>query len=279
MNKLLSAGFVRLKKDKVFWAIMGFMVIMALVIVINAATSSKEYQREVGLEELMFKHVLFMGIFMAAFSGLFLGTEYSEGTIRNKLVIGHTRKDIYLSSLIISITAGIAICLSFIVTTLLSGLALVGTFSKEADMKLVLQAFLLTLLITGVFCALFTMCSMLNRNKSLNCVLVIMGMFAMLMVSSYIYAGLNEPEMWESYVYEDETGEIVKGASEPNPYYVSGAKREVYEFLIHFLPTGQAALIGEGDLSHAGEMADYSILIMIGSTAAGLYFFKKKDIK
>lgn len=281
MNKLLSAEFARLKKDKVFWVFVGFMVAMAWFIVINTYLDLDMLERgySVGLEGLLFRHIFFMGILTAAFSGLFIGTEYSEGTIRNKLVIGHTRRDIYLSSLIISITAGLIIYLSYILAAMLPGMILLG-FSEGIIMETMLEAFLLILLMTAAFSAIFTMFSMLNQNKALNCVIVIIGAFAMLFFSAFIFSELERPEIWEEYIYlDEETGEVVKEPAEPNPFYVSGTKREVYEFLTQFLPSGQTYLIAQGDLSHGGKMAVYSILVIFGSSAAGMYCFQKKDIK
>lgn len=279
MNKLLSAGFARLKKDKFFWVCVGLMAAAAWYTVFTVCLNRKEYDGyNVGLDAILFGHVFCMGILTAAFSGLFIGTEYSGGTIRNKLVIGHNRRDIYLSSLIISITAGLIICLSYILAAMILGLILLG-FS-EGVMGEMLQVFFLILLMTAAFSAVFTMLSMLNQNKALNCVIVLIGVFVMLMFSAYIFQSLDSPEMWEEYVYMDkETGEIVTEPAEPNPFYVSGTKREVYEFLMQFLPTGQSFLIMTGDLSHGKEMAAYSVLIIIGSSAAGLYCFRRKDIK
>lgn len=279
MNKLLSAGFARLKKDKFFWVCVGLMAAAAWYTVFTVCLNRKEYDGyNVGLEAILFGHVFCMGILTAAFSGLFIGTEYSGGTIRNKLVIGHTRRDIYLSSLIISITAGLIICLSYILAAMIPGLILLG-FS-EGVMGEMLQVFFLILLMTAAFSAVFTMLSMLNQNKALNCVIVLIGVFVMLMFSAYIFQSLDSPEMWEEYVYLDkETGEIVTEPAEPNPFYVSGTKREVYEFLMQFLPTGQSYLIMTRDLSHAKEMAAYSVFIIIGSSAAGMYCFRRKDIK
>ena len=279
MNKLLSAGLTRLKKDKVFWVFVGFMVVMAWFVVINSYLNMKKWGSSVGLENILFRHIMFMGVLTAAFSGLFIGTEYSEGTIRNKLVIGHTRRDIYLSSLIISITAGVIICVSYMLSAMIPGIILLG-FSEGIIVEVMLPAPLLIMLMTVAFSAIFTMCGMLNQNKALNCVIAIIGAFVMLMFSAFIFSELSNPEMWEEYVYVDEeTGEIVTEPAEPNPFYVSGTKREVYEFLMLFLPSWQTFLIAGGELSHAGEMAAYSVLIVIASSAAGMYFFQKKDIK
>lgn len=279
MNKLLSAEFARLKKNKFFWVCVGLMAVVAWYIVFGLYLDMKKYDYDVGLERVLFGHVFCMGFLTAAFSGLFIGTEYSEGTIRNKLVIGHTRRDIYLSSLIISITAGLIICLSYILAALIPGVILIG-FSEEMIAEMVLQTFFVLLLMTAAFSAIFTMLSMLNQSKALNCVIVLIGTFVMLFFSAFIFSELRKPEIYEEYVYLDkDTGEIVTEPAEPNPFYVSGTTREVYEFLMQFLPTGQSYLIMSDDLSHAEEMAAYSVLIIIGSSAAGMYCFRKKDIK
>ncbi|MGY3662454.1 MAG: hypothetical protein ACXAHE_00930 [Roseburia sp. 1XD42-69] len=48
---------------------------------------------------------------------MFLGTDYSDGTIRNKLTVGHTRTNIYLANLIVTFAAGLLImCVWFIGT-------------------------------------------------------------------------------------------------------------------------------------------------------------------
>lgn len=279
MNKLLSAEFARLKKNKFFWVCVGFMAIVAWYIVFELYLEMKKYDYVVGLERVLFGHVFCIGFLTAAFSGLFIGTEYSEGTIRNKLVIGHTRRDIYLSSLIISITAGLIICLSYILAALIPGVILIG-FSEEMTVEIMLQTFFVLLLMTAAFSAIFTMFSMLNQSKALNCVIVLIGTFVMLFFSAFIFSELRKPEIYEEYVYLDkDTGEIVTEPAEPNPFYVSGTTREVYEFLMQFLPTGQSYLIMADDLSHAEEMTVYSVLVIIGSSAAGMYCFRKKDIK
>ena len=39
------------------------------------------------------------------FISFFMGSDYEEGTIRNKIIIGKKRRDIYLSNLLISFLA------------------------------------------------------------------------------------------------------------------------------------------------------------------------------
>lgn len=49
------------------------------------------------LDDRFFAYSFFIGILSAIFCSLFTGTEYSDGTIRNKIVVGHSRISIYLS--------------------------------------------------------------------------------------------------------------------------------------------------------------------------------------
>ena len=102
MRKLLSVNFSRLWKDKIFWLCMGAMLIYSVVYMLNgsrqAAISLSEYNYSI--DKYYFHFALAIGAFCSLFSSMFLGTEYSDGTIRNKIIVGHTRTSIYLANLI-----------------------------------------------------------------------------------------------------------------------------------------------------------------------------------
>ena len=65
-------------------------------------------------------------LIQAPFLSVYLGTEFSEGTIRNKLVAGHSRPAVYLSNLILCAIAGVLLCLGYIAAVLAVGLPLLG---------------------------------------------------------------------------------------------------------------------------------------------------------
>ncbi len=44
---------------------------------------------------------LFIGIVMAVFCSLFIGTEYSEGTIRNKIIIGQKKEALFICQILL----------------------------------------------------------------------------------------------------------------------------------------------------------------------------------
>lgn len=96
MRKLMSANLSRLWKDKIFW--IGMLTILACSIV-NMRSGCRQATLDMSefnytLDHFYFAGMPFIGIFIAAFIGLLLGTEYSDGTMRNKLIVGHTRTNV-----------------------------------------------------------------------------------------------------------------------------------------------------------------------------------------
>ena len=62
--------------------------------------STRQYgDYEAQITNILFIYALTVAILIPAFVSLFVGTEYSDGTIRNKMIIGHTRTCIYLSNI------------------------------------------------------------------------------------------------------------------------------------------------------------------------------------
>jgi len=102
------------------------------------------------------------------------------------------------------------------------------------------------------------------------------GDFALFRIYTiYFAARLDAPE--ECLVMEMVDGEMVSHM-EPNPKYLTGNKRAAYQFALDFLPTGQATqYVMLTD--KAGEMSLYSGCIVLLTTADGLAYFRRKDIR
>ncbi len=100
MRKLLSANFSRLFKTKAFWLGMGAMVLAFFII--HRPHSSPLY-----FEKTFFQYTLLIGFFVAIFTALFIGTDYHDGTIRNKIILGHPRQALYISNLIVCFAAAL----------------------------------------------------------------------------------------------------------------------------------------------------------------------------
>lgn len=282
MTKLLSANILRLWKNRFFWISMVFMVVLGIFTPINGYLNIKRYSGYVVyLDEIFFDYVVFIGILLSIFCSLFIGTEYNDGTIRNKIVIGHSRIAIYLSNLLVSILAGLLMCFVNFLLCFIIGTPLLGFF--VTDMKSVLISVADSFIMMIAFSAIYTFISMLCSSKAVSGIICVLGVFVCFCVSIFISAELSMPESYLGYYIDDgyteeELAEIIAEGSDKNPYYVRGTKRQIYEFLDIFLPTGQVLHIVEKP-EHISLMPIYSILIIIVTTGSGLICFQKKDLK
>ncbi len=273
MGRLLRANFARVKKDKIFW--LGLLVALSLPL-ISCRTRYMEMQ-EFGftaqMDDLLFLHVVYLGGICAAFCGLFLGTEYDHGTIRNKLMIGHRRGAVYLANLLLVFGATLFIHVLTTAAVYAVGFACFG--APMIGVKGVLRLFALSVLLTAAFSAAFTMLAMLCQNRAVASVTALVLFFALLFTNTVIRSHLRNPE-FTSYT-EISAEETVSGLR-PNPYYVRGTKRQVFKLLM-LLPTGQAISIGTAECENPWGMAAGSAAVTALCTAVGLVGFRKKDIK
>ncbi len=277
MSRLLNAGFSRLKKSKCFRGFMIFMFLFGGYIKIAEFYNQEKYNTSIPLDSGLFVYVTVIGILLAAFISLFIGTEYNDGTIRNKLVIGHTRSAIYLSNLIVCLAAGLLMCLSFLCASLLIGIPLLGPFSINVQdiAVMVLVSFMMSFAFTG----LLTLTAMICQSRAVTAVINILAVFFLLLVSIVITSGLNQPEVWESYSYIDDSGNEITVPAEPNTDYPRGAVRDVMEFCNDFLPTGQVMQLSMMSVDEPGLLSVYSAGILLVTTGAGIFIFRKENIK
>ena len=85
MNNLLSAYFQRLLKSRLYWCLLGLMILSGIIIPILAHREMIAYGTDYTLESRLVWHFLIIGFIVAIFCSWFLGTDYSDGTIKNKI--------------------------------------------------------------------------------------------------------------------------------------------------------------------------------------------------
>ncbi len=279
MNKLLSANFARLKKDTALKLCIIFMFIMGVLLPFMNYRTMTAYDIPIYIDGSFFDYISFMAIIFPAFCSLFIGTEYNDGTIRNKLIIGHKRMDIYLSNLAACIAAGAAMCIAYLIPYLAAGIPLMGFFNIDHISTIwILLGCSLMLIIA--LASIFTLVSMLNQNKALSAVICILGLFVLLIAGIMINNQLSQPEYYDEYAYIDpDTKELVTEPSMANPFYIQGTQRKIYEFLNDFLPGSQIVRLSSMDVPYPGILSMYSGIIAIAATSLGIFFFRKEDIK
>lgn len=277
MNQLLYANFSRLKKDIFFRIGVLFLFALGILMPLSLFSNMKKYGYPIPLESGYCFYAFFMAIFSSVFCSLFIGTEYNDGTMRNKLIAGHSRIAVYFSFLIVSITAVFLMCLAYLVSSLCTGIPLLGFFS-DAAFPVVLGHVGAIFILAVAFTAICTAVAMLCQNKATTATVCILGVFLLLFLGVYIHARLEEPEYYETYYLGAEEAIEENTSLTPNPSYISGTKRQVYEFLHDFLPGNQAVQLSSLSAAHLWKMSFYSLLIAVAATGTGIYIFYQENI-
>ena len=94
--------------------------------------------------------------------------------------------------------------------------------------------------------------------------------FGLMIIASMTYNTLGEPEMTRDV--QITTNGIEMSDPTPNPNYISGVKRTIYEFFVDFLPTGQGLQMWQLKIGNSVRMLLSSIVITILTTLAFHFF-------
>ncbi len=263
MHKLLIANFSRIKKNKLFWCLCGVMALASLVMILNALS-----RPNTTVDNAIAAFVIPIELAVAVFVSIFLGTEYGDGTIRNKLIIGHTRQRIYLANLTAALTCTAGLFASYMLPVLLIGFPGLGLPSGQT-VKIIAVGFV-TLM---AYCALFTMISTIYANKAGATAVNLVLAFVLLVAGIFLTSYLLQPEYIPAYGIGNELEYV------HNPHYVAGARRILLQILTNILPGGQATQFLMNIIGPLWTLPLYSAGICVACTTVGMIVFGKKDIK
>lgn len=277
MLRLLRANFTRLRKSRLFWLAMAFMVSISVFALANQYGLALEYNFVLSLDNFIFGYCIIIGVLLAVFFSLFLGTEYSDGVIRNKLIVGHGRVSLYFATLITSIEAAFLVSFAYLAAVFAVGIPLFGP--PSATLPQIAVTMLGSIFMIIAVCAILTALNMLITSKAVVAIVSILGMILLLMMAINIENKLAEPEYYPAYALMVDGELTVSEDDTPNPNYLSGTKRAIYERIYDILPAGQALQFVRMEAAHPLQMALYSLAIAIISTFLGLVFFRRKDLK
>ena len=275
MTKLLSANFLRLKKNKVFWGGLILMAAWGIFVPVKLHMDAIEMNYADRVEDGFFACAMFIGIFIAVFCSLFLGTEYNDGTMRNKIIVGGKRSAIYLANAVVSCAAGLAMCAAYLLPYLCVGMPLMGAFCVPGEM--VMLTMLTVLLLSAALSSVFTCIAMVCQKKAATAVICILLAFGSLMSGMVLNEMLEAPPTHMLYSL-DENGEM-SSSEEPNPKYLEGTKREIVQTLYDINPGGQAIQCAGMMAVNPYRLPVYSLAIIVLATGAGCVLFRKSDLK
>lgn len=217
MYKLISASFFKLRKSLCFKIYLLFGLVYGVsnvvlhyldVEMIKIAVSVGEVTADgytMNADSVLFDSAMTMLFAAAVFTAIFLGREHSDGTIRNKLIVGHGRSAVYLTNLIVCVAANTAGLLLALCTTLAVGVPLLGTDFTAGEIA-VRTVCIVTASIAVT--ALTVTGAMLIHSRAAITAVLILSVFAFLFAATYIEERLNTPEYYSDYeMITDENGE------------------------------------------------------------------------
>ena len=304
MRNLLSANFSRLWHSVWFWlcglGMLGYTLweVSQLYAFRAHALTVWEVERADFATPRVGDCSLLLLIAMAVLCPLFLNSDYHDGTIRNKLVVGRTRVQVYLANYLTMLAAALLYTLIFEAVTLLAIACTIPENLWNARAIAMKLAGLLPFILSVA--ALFTLLGQLVRSRGVT-ILAILLVVLLLWLPQYQFQCLCEPQQKgnlegvEMFVEVGERGEphptywrdgqkITEDQIEmvPNPRFLAPPQRRLYTFLLNFLPGGQAFQLSDSIDVEGGSgplMAAYGLLLSTLATGLGLLAFRRKDLK
>ena len=288
MYKLLNASFSRLRKNKIFLGLVILTIIIAAFMLISEYLDKVKYSSVFGISSnttdiLLTNFINIIGFFIAIFTSLFVGAEYSDGTIRNKIVAGHSRKNIYLSNLIVSIVVGLILEFIYLIIISIVAIPLLGsiqmTFSQFAFILLDM------IMIIIVYSSIFNFIALICSNITISTVTSLLLILIMFVTDMFLSPTANSTEYIQKNKVMDEQGnvtyEVVK-----NEDYPGKLVQTICKTISNFNPVSQAIEISgnkinmnEEDFNNMKVYPLYSLGLIIIITAIGIYLFNIKELK
>lgn len=271
MIKLLKAGFFRLKKDIIFWLFIFLTIGIAFFTVFRYISIEN-----IKLDRVVNEYIMYIGLFIAIFVSIFVGKEHSEGIIRNKIIVGHSRVSIYLSNLIISIIVSLICELIYILIAGLIGIPIFG------EIQMSISQFAITLLDTALviisFCSIFNFIVMICSEITVSTTICIILFIAMYVVQGALSLTANT-DKYLTNTFTDENGITHIVSQELDPNYPGDEKVKQAKMFYLLISQGQAMEIGNTDSEYLYQMPIYSVSLIIIINFIGICIFSRKELK
>lgn len=270
MCKCLSADFARMFRNKTFWLLFAGVFLIGAYVTLQQYFASFEVSVMSGT---LFLYAVVVPVALSVFLPLFIGREYSDGTMRNKLVVGHSRISVYLSFLVVSFTAAFIFCVVYL-SVYFAGVLLTSGFPEDG--KWLIVPLLSSLALMLVFCSILVFLCMICRNRTVSAIIGILTVMSLFLFGVYANARLSEAEFYPGLQMSVD-GQIISEEMIENPSYLRGVKRQVYEFLDNALPGGQTIRLMSLQTERMPLKISCSAAFSVLFTAAGILVFRRKN--
>lgn len=214
MKDLLKADFYRLRKDVIL--LVALIVLVAFAFITPLMYAALELFASDSLAELeamgfsmqitgkySFASALSLtnnfGMILPILIGILVCKDFSAGTVRNKIITGHSKASVYVSILISSVALGAALFALYALLTLGIGSLFLG-YGAEFNMTellYILKTLVMGVLIFACACALAVLLGALTRSIGLTIVLEIAAALVISLLGSLNSLPIALPDWME----------------------------------------------------------------------------------
>ena len=275
MRRLLRAYIHSLFLDKVFIALAVFSLILGLTLPVLGLINEIRYNEYKEFEDYFFFFLPVFSLMISSYVSIFVGKSFDWGTVKNKITVGHSRRDIYLSFLIVSMVGTLVFIALFLIPYSVFGSLVYEdmSISFKALVLVLISAVLVLLSVTAISVALMETIG----SRVISMIVSLFVVFALLLIGNYAEELLNEPEMISnSMIMVD--GAFQFADSYPNPRFLAESKRWIYEALRDATLGGQMSQIMNMECNWI-RVSLYSVFSSILATLVGCIIFSRKDLK
>lgn len=268
MRNLLCANLRRLVRSKAFLiALLAELAYVSLAVLScwDHCAAGDQYTLEYILTAgyVLLSYLPIPTLILAPLLSLHLGTDYSHSTLRNKLIVGHTRTEVYLADLLACVVMSVALDVVYLV---LSGLLCIKPILEISGRLLRFslgQAFLwvaVLLLARSAWAAVVKLVVTVLGNRTAASIVVLLLAVAAALIST---TGI------------DEVGYLSRNLTVGG----NAGRMTGWQLALDILPTGQYYQVSRLDTPNLWRMPLLSLAVIASSTGAGLLFFRRRDLK
>ena len=188
MLKLLKFEFRRILKNPLFWILSGFCLLWPIIsalffrFIFSFEFGAEDFNEFLDNDSIRGMTWTIAGAFVteipkyvALFTCIHLGRDYTDGIIRNKIIAGHPRFTIYCSYLLTQMTASVFFCVIYILSGLLG--MLISGFGVNLHNGEMFSRFGTSIVVFLLFSLIFSVLSLLFRKRALPIILCILIAF------------------------------------------------------------------------------------------------------
>ena len=266
MINLIRGELYRYYHKKIFWIILGASLISGIVFGLSVTGFGTGGYSNWGTFDDMF--LVPATVILCIFISLTIGREYSDGVIRNKLIQGKSRLQIYGAKISVSIGISMMVSILFLIGFSIISLKNVLLYLNGG---ILLRAGLSFLFMNIVWATLFTIISINIPHKEIGGILNIALIIVIMFGSYQVEFILGQPKFIQetsvetiemtpdevlqikdgtfegSYAWEEDDNGVLtyyktienRGEKKLNSSYVSGSLRNVIELIDNSFPHGQ----------------------------------------